>query len=93
MGMFRQCEMGWSHAQFGNFCQMLLTNSTNPHLEYFCTFQRTEIPSDRLPQIASALESLTTHPDFIEDGQVPTMVALIEHMRMLAAEGLPLEYR
>lgn len=92
MGMFRQCEMGWTHNQFGNFCMMLLRNTTDRSIEYFCTFQGTEIPPERLPEIANAIECMSEYPDFIDDGQVPTMKALVAEMRRLAAEKLPLKY-
>lgn len=90
MGMFRQCDGGWSYSQFGNFCRLLLANSTSTTIEEFATYQKPSIPANKLPKIAKELKKLTSIPE-LED-QRDTVKALITEMETLSREGKPLNY-
>lgn len=91
MGMFRQCNDGWSYSQFGNFCRLLLANSTSTIIEEFATYQKPSIPANKLPKLAKELEKLVNIPE-LED-QKDTVKALISEVKTLSKEGLPLNYR
>jgi hypothetical protein len=79
MGMFRNCELGWNHGQFGNFCRIISEISKDEAIAEFCAQEEGNLvdPKD-CGRFAKALTKVVKHPELAD--QASTVQALIDHL-------------